>query len=174
LLVRDTILLLGGIPADGERYPFTSLDGPSWHSTWPTPDVKLGRWRQSCDRLLASLEGFSQSLLSNIERFHELNDQSGAGVVSSSRIACLAHLAILYEVVCRTDPVAGFKLYDLCDSALERLGALTSEVHLEEYTHLDLLLGVCSSLCCFPMPMSQMGDCDRTLGRNRYRSSMPA
>ena len=70
-------------------------------------------------------------------------------MISGSSVACLAHLAILYEAVCRTDPVAGFKLYDLCDSALERLGALTSEVHFEEYTHLDLLLGVRPPLCSF-------------------------
>ena len=62
-------------------------------------------------------------------------------MISSSCIACLAHLAILYEVVCRKAPVAA-ETYDLCDSALQRLGVLTSKFHLEEYTYLDLLLGV--------------------------------
>jgi hypothetical protein len=174
LLVKDTILLLGVIPADGERYASTSISGSSRHSTFLTPDVKLGLWRQSCDRLLASLEGFSLCLLSNIKRFHELCDNSGAEVISSSCIACLAHLAVLYEAVCRTDPIGSFELRNLCDSTLERLGTLTLEVHFDEYTYLDLLLGVRPSLSCFPISMAQTGDWDRTLGRNRCRSSTPA
>ena len=68
-------------------------------------------------------------------------------MISSSCIACLAHLAVLYEVVCRTDPVAG-EMYALCDSALRRLGVLTSELHLDECTYLDLLLAVRPSLYC--------------------------
>ena len=132
------------------------------------PDVKFGLWRQACNRILESLDLFSLSVLSNIKRFHTPGDKNGAEVITSTCIVCLARLAILYEVVCRMDPAAGFKLYDLCDSALRRLGTLTSEVHFEEYTYLDLLLGVRPSLRCFPMPMSQMGDCDRTLGRNHY------
>jgi hypothetical protein len=45
--------------------------------------------------------------------------------------------------------VAGSKLYDLCDSALRRLGTLTSEVHPEEHTRFGLLLGVLPSSCSF-------------------------
>jgi hypothetical protein len=138
------------------------------------PDVKLGLWRQSCDRLLASLEGFSLSLLSNITVFHELGDNSAEEVIGSSCIACLAHLAILYEAACRTDPVGSSELRNLCDSALERLGTLTSEVHFEEYTYYDLLLGVRPPLSCFPMSITQTGDWDRTLGRTRCRSSTSA
>ena len=55
------------------------------------------------------------------------------------------------------DPVGSFELRSLCDSALERLGRLTSEVHFDEYTYLDLLLGVRSSFCCFPKPTTQKG-----------------
>ena len=72
------------------------------------------------------------------------------------------------------DPVGSSELRNLCDSALERLGTLTSELRFDEYTYLDLLLGVRPSLCCFPMSMTQMGDWDRTLGGNRWRSSTPA
>ena len=75
-------------------------------------------------------------------------------MISSGCIACLAHLAILYEVICRMDPVAG-EMYILCDSALERLGMLTSELHLDEYTYLDLLLGVRPSLYRFPKAETQ-------------------
>ena len=60
---------------------------------------------------------FSLSLLSNIERSHKLGDNSGAKVITSIYIAYLAHLAILYEAVCRAGPVSRFKLYDLCGSA---------------------------------------------------------
>ena len=107
----------------------------------PPPDVNAGLWRQSCDQTLALLEEFSWKLLGNIKRFREYRGTSAADVISSSCIACLAYLAILCEVVCRTTPVAG-EMYDLCDSALRRLGMLTSELYLEEYTYLDLLLGV--------------------------------
>jgi hypothetical protein len=75
-------------------------------------------------------------------------------VISSSCIACLAHLAILCEAVCRTNPVRSFELRNLCDSALERLGTLTSELDFDEYTYLDLLLGVRLSLCHFPVAMA--------------------
>ena len=77
-----------------------------------------------------------------MKRFHELGDNSGAEVIGSSCITCLAHLAILYEAVCRTDPVGSLEPRNLCDSALERLGTLTSELRFDEYTYLDLLLGV--------------------------------
>jgi hypothetical protein len=147
LLVRDVILFLGVIPTDGERHASTSPDGPSLYLTLLAPDVKLGLWRQSCDRILASLEGLSLSLLSDMKRFDELGDKSGAEVIGGSCVPCLAHLAILYEAVCQTDPASRFELYNLCDSALQRLGTLTSELHLDEYTHLDLLLGVRPFLC---------------------------
>jgi hypothetical protein len=121
-----------------------------------------------------ALEEFSLGMLSSARRFRELGDESSAGVISSSCIACLAHLAILYEAVCQADPVAGFKSRDPCDSALQRLGTLTSEVDFDEYSYLDLLLGVRPFLLYFPMPMSQMGGCDRILGGNHYQFLMPA
>ena len=70
-------------------------------------------------------------------------------MIGSSCIACLAHLAALYEVVGRMDPVAEVGMYNPCDLALQRLGMLTSELNFDEYTHLDLLLGVRPSSCCF-------------------------
>jgi hypothetical protein len=117
---------------------------------------------------------FSLDLLAKMKRFRELGDKSGVDVIGSSCIACLAHLAIFYEVVCRTDPVGRSELYNLCDSALQRLGTLTSELRFDEYTYFDLLLGVRPFLRCFPVAMTKTGDWDRTLGINRYRSSAPA
>jgi len=104
--------------------------------------------------------------------FRERNDKCGVDVLSSSCIACLAHLAILCEVAGRTGPVPQLEMYNHCDSALQRLGALTYELHFDEYTHLDLLLGVRLSSCCFLIAMTQMGDLHRILGGNLYRSSM--
>jgi len=69
-------------------------------------------------------------------------------VLSSNCIACLAHLAILCEVAGRTG-LPQLEMYNLCDLALQRLGTLTSELHFDEYTYLDLLLGVRLSSCCF-------------------------
>jgi len=95
---------------------------------------------------LASLEEFSQNLLENIIPFRENGDESGVDIISSSCIACLAHLAVLYEVVARMDPFAEVKMYNLCDSALRRLGMRQSNPRFDEYTYLDLLLGVRLSL----------------------------
>jgi hypothetical protein len=122
---------------------------------------------------LASLEEFSQKLLSNVKTFREHDDKGGVDVISSSCIACLAHIAVLSEAVGRTDPDAG-EMYTLCDSALERLGMLTSELHFDEYTYLDVPLGVSPSFPCFPTVMTQTGGWNRTPGINPYQSSSPA
>ena len=66
-------------------------------------------------------------------------------MIGSSCIACLAHLAILCEVISRANPVAEVEMCNPCDSVLERLGTLTSQLRFDEYTYLDLLLGVCLS-----------------------------
>jgi len=118
-----------------------------------------------------SLEEFSQALFGNLKRFRELDDKSGAEVISSSCITCLAHLAVLCEVICRTDPVARVETHSLCDSALERLGMLTYELKIDEYTYLDLPLEVRPSLCRLSTAAAQTRDLSRTLGRNRCRSS---
>ena len=136
-------------------------------------DTKILFWRRSCDQVLASLEVFSQKLLDEVKRFRQYGDKRGEDMICSSCITCLAHLAVLYEVVCRTDPDAR-EMYNLCDSALQRLGILASEIQLDEYTYFDLLLGVRPSSCRFPMVMAQAGDWDRTPGRNRYQSSTSA
>ena len=94
-------------------------------------------------------------------------------MIGSCCIACLAHLAIIYEVICRTGAVTE-EMWNLCDSALRKLGRLTSELHFEEYTYIDLLLGVRPSLRCLLAVVTQTGDLYRNLGRNRYRSTTSA
>ena len=150
LLVRDAILLLSLLAADGERHTFTSSIDFGRSSSLSALGVKLDSfWRQSCDKILAPLEEFSRILLRHTKRFRDHDDKNRADVISSSCIACLAHLAILYEVICRPDPVAG-EMYALCDSALQKLGVLTSELQLDEYTYLDLLLAVRPPLPLLP------------------------
>jgi len=106
------------------------------------PGARLGLWWRSCDRGIVSLEEFSQNLLGNVIPFREHGNESGVDVTGSSCITCLAHLAILYEVVGRIDSDAREIMYNLCELALQRLGKLTFDLRFEEYTCLDLLLGV--------------------------------
>ena len=140
LLVRDAIMLLTFLPVDGEHSESGSpVIQPKSNSA--VPGARLGLWRRSCDRVIASLDEFSQNLLDNVTTFRERGDASGVDVIGSSCITCLAHLAVLYEVVGRMDPDAK-EVYNLCDLALQRLGRLTIDLRFEEYTYLDLLLGV--------------------------------
>ena len=88
------------------------------------------------------LDSYSQNLLFNLQRFQEFGDKSGAGIIRSSGIDCLAHLAVLCETLHQMDP-AQREPDTLCESALERLSELTQDMRTEEYTRLDLMLGVC-------------------------------
>ena len=173
LLVRDAIVLLGILPTDGECCVHT-LGSLQQKPNTTGIGAKHRFWRRSCNQVLGSLEEFSQKLLDNMKRFREHGDRSGADIIGSSCITCLAHLTVLYDVVCRTDPQVTVETYNLCDSALQRLGMLTSKLQFDGYTYFDLLLGVRPFFHYFPVVTAQTGDWDRTLGRSRYRSSTPA
>ena len=101
--------------------------------------------------------------------FNKHGDKSGADVIGISCITCLAYLAILYEAVGRTEPVVAVEMYKLCDSALQNLGALTYELRLDEYTHLDLLLKVRSVLTL----LLGADDSDTRLAQNSWAKSLP-
>lgn len=88
------------------------------------------------------LDDHSQALLSNLQRFQELGDNSGAGMIRGCCVNCLAHLAVLYKALCQTGLVSQAESDTLCDSVLERLSELSKDIRVEEYTRLDLLLGV--------------------------------
>ena len=90
------------------------------------------------------LDTYSQTLLSNLRRFQELGDNSGAGMIRSSCVDCLAHLAALCQALCNAEPTPQTKFESLCYSTLERLGELAQDMCMEEYTRLDLLLRVCN------------------------------
>lgn len=118
LLVRDTVMVL---------------------ARRPSGETKLRIWRRSCDQLVALLDEYSQSLLSNLQRFQELGDKSGAETIRSCCVNCLAHLAVLCEALSDVEPTqAGVDA--LCYSNLARLGKLAEDMHMEEYTRHDLLL----------------------------------
>ena len=91
---------------------------------------------------MALLSNYSRTLLFNLRRFQELGDKGGAGVIRSSCVNCLAHLAMLCEALSKIGPAPQTELDSLCDSVLERLGELARDARVEEYTRLDLLLGV--------------------------------
>jgi len=106
------------------------------------PVPKSSQWKQSCDQLVVLLEGCSEALICNLREFIEIKDNSGAEIIWSSCIACLAYLTVLCEFVGRTEPTEGLAVNAICDSNLEKLGRLTEDIRSEGYTHLDLLLGV--------------------------------
>ena len=78
------------------------------------------------------------SSLFSLQRFQELVNKGGAGVVRICCVGCLAHLAVLCE--------APGQPGTLWDSTLERLGEVVGDMPMEEFTRLDLLLGVCAYL----------------------------
>ena len=92
--------------------------------------------------MVTLLNDYSQTLLSNMQRFQELRDSSGAGMIRASCVNCLAHLAVLCEALNKVGPTPQMNMDTLCDSTLERLGELARDIRMEEYTNLDLLLGV--------------------------------
>ena len=89
---------------------------------------------------------YSQTLLFNLRRFQELGDNSGAGMIRSSCVNCLAHLAVLCQALSNAEHAPQTELDPLCDSTLEQLGELAQNMRMEEYTRLDLLLRVRISL----------------------------
>ena len=108
--------------------------------------------------MLELLEDFSQKLIDNIKTFRKHGDNNGADSVSSSCIACLAHLATLYQDIGHTDPSTKAEMDKRCDSALQTLGTLSSELQFDEYTYLDLLLGVRRYISHLVILMAYMGN----------------
>ena len=143
LLVRDVVLLVSLRPTNGRYRSFVRPIAPAvYNCVWSSSETRLAIWGQSRDQLAALLDDYSQTLLSNLRRFQELGDTSGAGVIRASCVNCLAHLALLCNTPDEIDSTPHTRLGALCDSSLERLGALALDMRMEEYTSLDLLLGV--------------------------------
>ena len=92
--------------------------------------------------MVIRLDEYSDTLLRDIRRFTEIEDDIGAEIIQNSCVGCLAHLAMLCDFVGRLEPNSKPQMDAICDSSLERLGRLTQEANFEEYTYLDLLLRV--------------------------------
>jgi hypothetical protein len=91
---------------------------------------------------MTRLDEYSDTLLRNIRKFLEIGDRHGAEVIQTSCVGCLAHLAVLCDLISRLEPNSKPQTDVVCDSSLKRLGHLTKGMNFDEYTHLDLLLGV--------------------------------
>jgi len=103
----------------------------------------LSQHMDNRNQLVSILDNYPQTLLSNLWRFQEPQDKSSAGVVRVSCVNCLAHLAVICEVLGRIEPTLQTKMDTLCDPTLEQLGALAQDMCMEEYATFGLLLGVC-------------------------------
>ena len=89
------------------------------------------------------LHDYSQTLSRNLRRFEDLGDKNGAGTIRSCGVICYAHLAALCEVLGEIGSTLPAEMEVVCDQGLERLGELSQNMCIEEFSRLDLLLGVC-------------------------------
>ena len=124
--------------------------------------MKPDKWEQICHELVARLDEYSDTLLRNMRNFLHIEDRQGAEIIQSSCVGCLAHLAVLCDLVGRLEPDSKPQMDAVCDSSLERLGRLTQEMRFDEYTYFDLLLMVCHWVD-FP----DSGQADNIVGRFR-------
>ena len=72
----------------------------------------------------------------------EIGDICGAEIIQHACICCLAHLAVLCDLMGRLEPNSKPQMDTVCDWSLARLGEVTQEIGFEEYTYLDLMLRV--------------------------------
>ena len=91
---------------------------------------------------MALLDDYSQTLLSNLQRFRDLGGEGGAEVIKDNCVNCLAHLAALCDVLDEIEAAPRTEPGALCDLTMGRLGELAEHTSMGEYTRLDLLLGV--------------------------------
>ena len=138
LLVKDTILLITLCSTDGRSSRLVVYPSRPRLVTGAKP----GQWKEIYDELAVHLDEYSDTLLHNARRFIEVGDSLGAEIIQSSCVGCLAHLAVLCDLVSRLEPDLKPRADAVCDSSLERLGCLTQEMNFNEYTYLDLLLRV--------------------------------
>ena len=79
--------------------------------------------------------------MGNLERFIALRDHSGVETIWTCCVTCLTHLAALCHLIGQTGPNG--PMDRLCDLTLERLGNVSLGLHIEQYSHFDVLTGVC-------------------------------
>ena len=80
--------------------------------------------------------------MGNLQRFVEVGDGSGAETIWTCCVTCLGHLAALSHLVSQRELTLRGPMNDLCDLTLGKLGSLSREMHVEVYSHFDVLTGV--------------------------------
>jgi len=139
LLVKDVTVLINLCLTDGgSSHLAISPPDPRYFVTGVNP----GQWKPICDELVTRLDEYSNALLQNIRRFISIGDTHGAEIMQSSCVGCLAHLAVLCDLVGRLGPNSKPQMDAVCDSSLVRLGNLTREMNFNEYSYLNVLLRV--------------------------------
>ena len=153
LLVRDAVLIMSFCSADSKLsyFPVRLID-PLCFVTGVKPD----RWKQIRDDLVTRLDEYSNTLLRNVRTFLQIGDTQGAEIIQSSCVGCLAHLAVLCDLISRSEPNSKLRMDTICDSSLERLGRLTEDMSFDGYTYFDLLLRVWSP--GLPLPNGERAD----------------
>ncbi|KAF9779632.1 hypothetical protein BJ322DRAFT_1113432 [Thelephora terrestris] len=98
--------------------------------------------QESCIRLVCALDRYSSDLMENLRQFISLGDTCGVWMVWSCCVICLAHLAALCHFISQTVLALSASMNDLYDRTLDKLGKLSLEVRIEEYSNLDVLTGM--------------------------------
>ena len=80
--------------------------------------------------------------MGNLQRFIEVGDISGVETIWACCVTCLGHLAALSYLISQREPTLRGSMDDLCNLTLEKLGDLSNEVHVEEYSYFDVLTEV--------------------------------
>ena len=80
--------------------------------------------------------------MENLQRFTAIGDTGGVATIWACCIICLGHLSALSHLVSQTDPASSALMNDIYGLTLGKLGHLSLEVHIEEYSNFDVLTGV--------------------------------
>ena len=87
----------------------------------------------------------------NPQRFIEVGNSSGVEMIWTCCVTCLAHLTALSHLIGQTELTLGGPMNDLFDLTLNKLGALSRDIHVELYSYFDLLTGVRNSVAFLRM-----------------------
>ena len=80
--------------------------------------------------------------MGNLEGFITLGDSSDVETIWTCYVTCLAHLAALCHLFSQTAPALSGPTDHLCDLTLEKLGNISLEVRIEQYSQFDISTGV--------------------------------
>lgn len=139
LLIKDAVFVMTRCSTDGGSSHL--IVARADHRYFAT-GAKTGQWEQICTELVTRLDEYSGVLLRNARSFLEVGDKGGIEIIQSTCVGCLAHLAVLCDLVGRVGPNSKPQMDAICDSSLERLGHLTLGLNFDDYTYFDLILGV--------------------------------